>query len=198
MKKIVIGEADLLSRAVSYVPAAVKAELVDACYNRCFTRLNVSMGDEGDTPMPYMYMEDTFLKSRFLMTAFAKLWLRSEDVETEEGDETLMTVECYDRWAGSHVFGQIERLKGVKACKDKAFDLLKDYKDLERRLSTAVRDALTVMNDPVNRMFQHLQATLSQEALEQQKTRVEDLRRQAEGLRETVADGGKDGGEADG
>ena len=65
--------------------------------------------------------------------------------------------------------------------KDKVFDLLRDYSDLERRLSNAIRSGLTVMNDPANRIFQKITMDVSEEAL---KSAVDEAKQQMAELQE--------------
>ena len=174
---IIITE-ETINNGVSYALCELKEKFVDDVYMKCLNRVDVNLDDSGNAPMPYMYMENTFLKSRYLMTALAKLYLRLE-VETEDGDMWLMTKNEYDRFGASHVIGQLNRFRNNNPdLKDKVFDLLRDYSDLERRLSNAIRGGLTVMNDPTNRIFQKITMDVSEEALESQKEQLEDLKKQ--------------------
>lgn len=170
-----------IEKAESYVGLQQKEEFVEACMKQCLASVEVSLG--GEDPMPTMFMESTFMKSKYLMCAFAKLYLK-EEVEAEEGDTWLMTTEAYDEWAGSHVFNQLERMKDKKELRDKCFDILKDYRDLERRLTTAVKGYMAVINDPINRMFQKLYEQTSEEALEQKKQEVAKLVEEVNKLKE--------------
>ena len=174
---IIITE-ETINNGVSYALCELKEKFVDDVYMKCLNRVDVNLDDSGNAPMPYMYMENTFLKSRYLMTALAKFYLRI-DVETEDGDMWLMTKNEYDRFGASHVIGQLNRFRNNNPdLKDKVFDLLRDYSDLERRLSNAIRGGLTVMNDPTNRIFQKITMDVSEEALESQKEQLEDLKKQ--------------------
>lgn len=175
--RITITE-ETINESVSYALCEVKEKFVEDVYMKCLNRVDVNLDDSGNAPMPYMYMENTFLKSRYLMTALAKFYLRM-DVETEDGDIWLMTKNEYDRFGASHVIGQLNRFRNNNPdLKDKVFDLLRDYNDLERRLSNAIRGGLTVMNDPTNRIFQKITMDVSEEALASQKEQLEDLKKQ--------------------
>lgn len=174
---IIITE-ETINNGVSYALCELKEKFIDDVYMKCLNRVDVNLDDSGNAPMPYMYMENTFLKSRYLMTALAKFYLRM-DVETEDGDMWLMTRNEYDRFGASHVIGQLNRFRNNNPdLKDKVFDLLRDYSDLERRLSNAIRSGLTVMNDPANRIFQKITMDVSEEALASQKEQLEDLKKQ--------------------
>ena len=91
-----------------------------------------------------------------------------------EGGQVLPYFKDYDRWAGGHIFNQIDRMKGKgPELRDKAFDLLADYRDLEKMLKTEIYGMLQAMNDPVSR-FQDLAAqSMTPEAV--QKT-LDDLK----------------------
>jgi hypothetical protein len=177
MEQIIITEKTI-NDSVSYALCELKEKFVEDVYMKCLNRVDVNLDDSGNAPMPYMYMENTFLKSRYLMTALAKFYLRM-DVETEDSDMWLMTRNEYDRFGASHVIGQLNRFRNNNPeLKDKVFDLLRDYSDLERRLSNAIRSGLTVMNDPTNRIFQKITMDVSEEALASQKEQLEDLKKQ--------------------
>lgn len=177
MNRITITE-ETINNGVSYALCEMKEKFVEDVYMKCMNRVDVNLDDSGNAPMPYMYMENTFLKSRYLMTALAKFYLRM-DVETEDGDMWLMTRNEYDRFGASHVIGQLNRFRNNNPdLKDKVFDLLRDYSDLERRLSNAIRSGLTVMNDPANRIFQKITMDVSEESLNAQKEQLEDLKKQ--------------------
>jgi hypothetical protein len=174
-ERITITE-ETINNGVSYALCELKEKFVEDVYMKCLNRVDIM-----DPPMPYMYMENTFLKSRYLMTALAKFYLRM-DVETEDGDMWLMTRNEYDRFGASHVIGQLNRFRNNNPdLKDKVFDLLRDYSDLDRRLSNAIRSGLTVMNDPANRIFQKITMDVSEEAL---KSAVDEAKQQMAELQE--------------
>lgn len=182
MEKILITELDLKS-ARSYVPVAEKEEFVEHCYQRCFSKVQINLGDDENGAMPNMYMENAFAKSKFLMSALVAMYLGKEkELETVDGDPWLMTDRQFDLWAGSHVLGQIERMKkkAPQDLQDKVFDLLRDYKDLERRLSAAIYHGLVVENDPVNRLFLKLSMDSTPEAFEAQRKALEEVTREFE------------------
>lgn len=182
MEKIIITEFDL-ERANPYVPIRKKEEFVENCFAKCMNRVQVSLGSEEDEAMPDMWIANEFIKSRFLMSAFVGLYLgKMNELETEDGDSWLMTESQYDLWAGSHVFGQIERLKkkASQEAQDIAYDLVRDYKDLERRMNTTLYNRIEVENDAINRLFLKLSMETSSAALEEQKKALEELQKSIE------------------
>lgn len=179
MERVTITE-EMVNNAVSYAPIRMKEEFIDYCYMRCLNKVSVDLDAEGGSAMPNMYMENTFLKARYLMSALAVMYLgfKREELEMEENDLWLMSESEYDRFARSHVIGQLNRFRHADiGLKDKVFDLLRDYGDLERRMNSAVRSGLSVMNDPANRIFQKLTMDISQEAIESYKKQLEDIQK---------------------
>lgn len=186
MEKIVITE-EQMKNAVSYAPALAKAEFVEYCRRRCLDKSLINLGYGENDAMPDMYIENTFAKSRYLMTALCVFYLgipRSH-LELENGDDWMMTVAEYDRYAMSHVVNQIERMKSNAALRDKAFDILRDYRDLEKRLNTAIYNTMTMMNDPTNRLFQKLAFDMSPEVLEEQRKELERLQQEMEDFKKS-------------
>lgn len=183
MEKIKLTEKDI-ETANSYVGLEAKEIFVDECMKQCLAAVDVGLSTEKESDsMPNMFMESTFRKSKYLLTAFVKLYLK-QDVETEDGDPWLMTTKAYDEWAGSHVLNQMERMKDKKELRDKCFDILKDYRDIERRLSTAVKGYIAILNDPINRMFQKAYMENSETALEEAKKEIEKLKEEMENRKE--------------
>lgn len=162
--------------ARSYVPQAEKIAFVEGVATKCFDVLNISGTDSNDAMaanMPPMYKENTFAKARFLMGALLKMYL-GVDFEPVEGETYLVSQDDYDRYAGGHILNQIERFKSDTALRDKSFDLLQDYRDIEKRLNTEIYGLLQCMNDPTSRLL----AALSQSAREGiMQTNMEDLRK---------------------
>lgn len=148
-----LTEEGLLA-ARDYVPLMEKAAFAAECAGRCFDRMEVRV--ESGQVLPY-FKENVERRSRYLMGGFVKLYLGA-DFEPVEGETYLMSADDYDRWAGGHIFNQIDRMKGKgPELRDKAFDLLADYRDLEKMLKTEIYGMLQAMNDPVSR-FQDLAA----------------------------------------
>lgn len=147
---------EMLAGARDYVPNAEKEAWVAENAAKCFDRLAITSDGE---ELPTMYMVNEGLRRRFLMTAFAEMYLK-QDKEADERDEALMNDACFDRWAGSHVFNQLERLKRDAELRDKVFDLLADFKDLEKRFSAQLAGLLAVQNDSVVRQSQYTAAQM--------------------------------------
>ena len=143
--------SEMLEAANDYVSNAVKEAWIEDTASKCFSRLSVAVDND---PMPDMYMINTGLKARYLMTALVSMYFKQE-YEADAKDELLISEADYDRWAGSHIFGQIDRWKKDVALRNKCYDLLYDYHDLEKRLSSQLLGLLNVQNDTVLRQSQY-------------------------------------------
>ena len=182
---------EMVKNAVSYVPVEQKMQFVEDCYLACLNKVNINLDDGEDSALPDMWMEDTFKKAKSLTGALMFFYFPfAEEMETEDGNQWMLTNECYDRIAGGNLINQLERFKSNNSVRDKVFDLLRDYFSLEKSLSSAVRSGLAVMNDPINRMFQKLAMDTSTEALEAQKQALADLQEQLEKLKEERKESG--------
>ena len=158
-----ITEEDIRN-ANTYVPIGEKSEFVEwVGANRCFDGLSISYNEE---PLPTMWRENHELKSRYMLTALLKMYLHKE-VETLEDDEWLMTRDEYDRWCKGHIFNTIERFKSNQSLRDQVFNLLYDYKDLEKRVNLELYGRLNVMNDLLLRAMQILGEQITPESLQQ-------------------------------
>ncbi len=148
---------EMLLAARDYVPLAEKEKWIEENAPKCFDKLAITADGES---MPPMFSVNSGLKSRYLMGAFAWLYMRARKNRVEPSDEWLMHSEEYDLWAGSHVFNQIERWKRDAELRDKCFDLLSDYRDLEKRFSAQINSLLAVQNDSVLRQSEYMAAQM--------------------------------------
>lgn len=149
---------NMILNARTYLPLKEKKAFVEKNAARCFDRLQISAGNDA---MPPMYMENTAIRLRYLMYAMAHLYLGADvetDVQDDGAESELMTVAEYDKWAGSHVFMQLERLKKEADIRNKVFDLLSDYFQLEKMFDRQIRGLLDVQNDAVVRQSMMMKA----------------------------------------
>ena len=164
MEKIVITKEKLMQMP-DYVPLLEKMQFVKEAADICFDRVELKIdGGLESMPMPPLYKENTAIKSRVLMAAYAKLYL-GEAFESEK-NPWIMSTPDYDRFAASHIMNQIERLKRYDGeVRDKAFDVVSDMRDLEKRLNTEIYGLTQVMNEPVTRIIMALQQQTTPEAV---------------------------------
>lgn len=197
MEKIIIT-AQKLMNARDYVPLSEKTRFAQEAADLCFDRmeLRISGGPES-LPMPPMYKENTGVKMRVLMGGFVRLYL-GENIDTEkkitsdaDGKERLeeispwlMTQSEYDLYAGSHIFNQIERLKSEYGeVRDRAFDILADWRTTEKMLNAEIAGKLMVMNEPVSRIMMAMQSQTTPEVMMGLQKELEGLQKELDGYK---------------
>lgn len=159
--------AEQMATVTTYIPLRAKTEWVAIVADKCFDVMNITASlDEEALPLPAMYKENSETKSRYLMGVFVKLYLHGSWEVGEDEDPWLMPIDEYDKWAGGHIFSQIEKFKSDKELRDICFNLLADYKDIERRLNTEIHGMLQAMNDPAARQMAAMQMSMTPEAME--------------------------------
>lgn len=180
MEKIIITE-EAFAGMRDYVPLREKLRFLDEAADGCFDRMELKIAVGADSlPMPPLYKENAGLKARMLMGAFVRLYVGAE-FEADERCPWLMSEAEYDRWAGSHVMNQIRRFKKKDgALRDKAYDLLADWAELEQRFGYEVRAMLEVMNEPVSRMMMAAQQQTTPEVLQNLKNEMERAQKELE------------------
>lgn len=141
-----------MNNANDYVPILEKERFVTTVAYNCMDRLLISAAysEDDNRALPHMYKENTFIKSMYLMGALLTFYFH-KDYDHVGEDEWLITADEYDRFMGSHIFDQLQQFKGNKDTRDKAFQLLADYKDIESRLNREIQGILAAQNDPVSR-----------------------------------------------
>lgn len=152
MSETKIVTKQMILDARSYVPIAEKeAWIIDAA-SKCFDRLSISVDDE---PMPEMYMVNTALKSRYLLTFLVSKYFGLE-YEADPKDEALMSEAEYDSWASGHIFGEIDRWKKELDVRNKCYDLMYDFHNVEKWMTSQIMGELNVRNDFVLRQSQYM------------------------------------------
>lgn len=146
-------EEDIL-KAETYMPIGLKAKTAKAIAVSSIAVVNVNMditsdsGDKSQRPLPPRYTEDVMTKMawqlRMLLAYYLQVDLGSED----------MTAEMYDEWGRVAVFNQLDRLKQSKnpEVRNRVYDILDDFRELCKMVSTEIAMELTVRNDPFNRL----------------------------------------------
>jgi len=162
-----ITAEDLKDKVTTYIELRAKTEWVSLVSDSCMDKVELSY--MGET-MPIMYMENAERKSRLLLGFFLRLyfnWNWEHGEGEDEIDEWLVPYDEYDKWMRGHIFAQIEKFKSDKDVKDTCFNLLSEYKDVERRLNNEIYGKLQIKNDPVARQIMYQQASVTPEAIEQ-------------------------------
>ena len=164
-----IIKAETIEQASSYVPLMKKEQVIEKAASKCIDTVELAAKDTAGnvSPMPPFFRENGGRKSRYLMGIFVKFYLRQNFEPTE--DDVLMALDDYDRYAGSHVFNQLESIKQSttdRALRNKIFDIITDYKDFEKRFNSAVYSEIRINNDSCNRILATISQRTTPQALE--------------------------------
>lgn len=155
---------DLKVKVNTYIPLLAKAEWIAETAPKCLDAMELSYRDNA---LPTMYKENSDRKSRYLLGFFLRMYMNWKWEVAEDEDEWLLPYDEYDKWMRGHIFAQIEKFKSDKEAKDICFNLLAEYKDLERRLNNEIYGTLQVKNDPMNRQTMYQSDSMTPEALEE-------------------------------
>lgn len=181
-----IGEEKLLGARL-YMPLGKKMEFVAAAAVGCLDNATVQLTN-GSTLKHAK--EATDRKSRYLMGALVGYYLNDKDFSPVEDTAYLMAQDDYDRWAGGHIFNQLERFKSNSKTRDFAFDLLWDYRDLEKRLNTEIYNLLQALNDPVVKLTEEISLSATPEAMQEAMRQLEEVKGALDAYKENEKDGG--------
>lgn len=169
----------MMEKAETYISLTEKEAIAAVIANACVVPCTVSAKEKEEDeifsiPMPPMYKENTLEKALCLTGCFLHYYLHA-DVGAIN-----IPIEEYDGWTGAHLMNQIERYKGT-AYKVKAFDMLSDFRDLEKRVNCAIYARLNQKNDPCRRLLAALMIMGSEESMnEAQKMMAEAVQGMAE------------------
>lgn len=153
---------EMLKQADTYIPLAEKYMLATEIAEKCLEgRKTASQNKAADTllSLPYLRTENTALKRICLMCTLVSGYLNL-DIEGEFDQN------AYDYYAGSHIFNQFERLKADVEVRDIAFEILADFKDFEKMVTTEIANIKSVNNDAVARVLATMQMGSSPENIQ--------------------------------
>lgn len=173
--------------ANTYLPLAQKIKIAGEIAQNCVTRIgyNVKVGGI-PVDVPDWTGRNPALKERYLLGALLKFYLGFEFAPVA-GTEFLLSQDDYDGAASQHPRNAIERCKGDKDVRDRAFDLLADYKLLCDMAKVALDDTAAAQNDPAARFLAAQMMAMTPEAMKQLSDAEKGLRKEIEKLRRTGA-----------
>ena len=168
---------EIMEKAQTYMPVMLKETIVGDVARVCVKESRgIRRFDEEQTEeeelqygLPPVWAENTLNKSRVMMTVLMSYYLNVWDSNAS----LLCSLDDYDEYAQAHVLNQLERYKSSKY-REKVFDLLSDYRDMEKRLNCAVYSVLRELNDPATRIMTALSTLSSPEALDKMMEAVQE------------------------
>lgn len=174
----------------TYMPLSMKVKLAEEIADGCITRYRskVQYGGETDSSTPadasaqndgggqiaratdvyenVLCAENPAKRWRYMMGVLLNFYL-GMDFEPVEGEKWLMSQDDYDRAAAKHPMNELERMKSDAGARNAVFDLLRDYKDLDRLVGNEIAARIASYNDLLPRLVELLTLTATPEALGQ-------------------------------
>lgn len=179
---------EMIENATDYLPLRQKTLIARnqaiTCVRKTEETTGIRTNDGNILPLPPRYAPDDEVRAILEMSIFTALYLKCEPVQ-ENGDVT-MDGDTYDYYAGSHIFGQLNHMKGELGrtdpeLKTKIVNMLADFNDYQKRLTSAIRAQMTLYNDPVDRFMAMNAAMTTPEGMQ---GLLADLKDAAEALEE--------------
>ena len=170
---------EIMSKAVAFMPINEKAELAKEIAKTCVVVIPTAeqnLESEKFLALPYVKGEDREIKCLCLMQILLNYYLQL-------GVETPFDEAKYNFYAGGSILNQIERYKSNFNLKNKAFDLLADYKEFRKFVDVEVNNLIAVNNDTLARFIASIQVFSNPENI---KKGLEELQKVSEGYSETL------------
>ncbi len=166
---------EIMKNANTYISIGMKeliaSDLARACVKETYKIKNHEDNSQyqSDYGLSPMYCESPSSKARVMMTVLMSFYLNLW------GDDKafLCDISEYDDLASAHVLNQIERFKSGEY-REKAFDLLADYKETEKYLNSAIYSVLRELNDPAKRILDALGNMASAEMMQNTLNQIQE------------------------
>ena len=101
------------------------------------------------------------------MCLMGVLALKYLQMEYDGSDQELqMPANLYDHWASSHIINQIEKMRSDKTVGEKAYRLLRDYREFCSDLYREIETLLGHHNDVVYRLMDAMNASVKRSIYE--------------------------------
>lgn len=166
---------EIMKNTNTYISIAMKeliaSDLARACVKETYKIKSHEDNSQyqSDYGLSPMYCESPSSKARVMMTVLMSFYLNLW------GDDKafLCDISEYDDLASAHVLNQIERFKSGEY-REKAFDLLADYKETEKYLNSAIYSVLRELNDPAKRILDALGNMASAEMMQNTLNQIQE------------------------
>lgn len=183
MEKYILTE-EIIKNANRYIPIAEKQAYCNLIAPECLAQQKKDeQNKEGYKifPLPGLWIEDQLQKQLYLMNIFLSEYL---GIQLPDG----VTPDVYDHYASSHIFNQMERLKGVSEIKDAVFDILSDFKEFRKMLDTAIYNERTNRNDSLDRLTETIRMITTPDNIKKALESVKESTEQTVELQEQAND----------
>lgn len=151
----------------TYMPLSLKVKVAEEIADGCIVRYRSKVQYGGaDAFENVLCAENPAKRWRYMMGVLLNFYL-GMSFEPVEGEKWLMSQDDYDRAAARHPMNELERMKSDAGARNAVFDLLRDYKDLDRLVGNEIAARIASYNDLLPRLVELLTMTATPEALGQ-------------------------------
>lgn len=179
---------EILAAAKAFVPLEQKERFARIVAEKC---CDVATGrfsyDGSEILAPEMRVENIGLRMRYMMGALYSIYL-GVHFDPVKDTEWLMAQDDYNWAASTFPLNRLERFKSDAEVRDKVFDILRDYKELERMVSVEIGNVLTTNNDPVARALMALSMAATPAAITQLGEAEQKIREMTQSLKGTIGE----------
>lgn len=172
---------EVLQAANAYMPIATKQALAKQIADLCVT----DIADEKDfsianavLALPALRGENTVMRAVLLQNVFLGHYL---NIQVDDKADAFAN---YDYYGGTALINQIERFKADAEVKEKAFDILSDYKDFKRMVDAEILNLRLLHADALTRIVSALGVLATPENV---KKMAEELQKQVEKQQAEIA-----------
>ena len=164
---------EIIRNAETYIPISQKITMAKNFAAECIEKVEIKHKDE---VLPPVYKENVQMRMLWGMFVLLNSYLRiyeSEDGKFRNSD--------YDEWCGTAILNQLNRFKSSKdaVVRDKAYDILDDYREFYSVLGKEINALLTSKNDLILRVLQYMDGKMTPEYFEQSLKDLRDVQEEA-------------------
>ena len=171
-----------VKKATKYVPLAEKMGFSAAYAPDCLKEVEISVQKlQGDSllALPPLWAENIQFKQMYLLRAFLEMYVHIEFAADFPSKE-------YDKYAASHPFNHLERLKNNPELRDIVFDILTDFKELKKLFDIEIYNLKAARNDGMERALAGISIISSPEAIKAMTDEMQKLAQTIEKGKQTA------------
>lgn len=162
---------EIIKNADTYIPLVKKTVSAKQFAEKCIEKVEMKYKDE---ILPPMYKENVQMRMLYGMNILLAAYLKVFDKEDFKSSD-------YDEWGGTAVLNQLNRFKSSKDAevRDKAYDILDDYREFYGMLGKEINALLATKNDLMYRALAYFDGKMTPEYFEQSLKDLRDVQEEA-------------------
>lgn len=167
MEDRIVITTEILEKSKDYIPLLERQSLLESIAQKCISKVKMDVrlsGEREMVSMPERYQENRVMTKMCLMGVLALKYLQMEYDGSDH--ELQMPANLYDHWASSHIINQIEKMRSDKTVGEKAYRLLRDYREFCSDLYREIETLLGHHNDVVYRVMDAMNASVKRSIYE--------------------------------